>query len=54
MSSIVESLILNGIKLPTTNNLSKFKNLRKIELKNSFPPFQTYPGNRFNNKTQAK
>lgn len=30
----VESLALNNVKLPTTNNLSKFKNIRTIELKN--------------------
>lgn len=30
----VESLVLNNVKLPTTNNLSKFKNIRTIELKN--------------------
>ena len=30
----IESLNLNSIKLPTTKSFSKFKNLRKIELKN--------------------
>ena len=30
----VENLVLNNVKLPTTNNLSKFKNLKIIELKN--------------------
>ena len=30
----IETLILNNVKLPTTNSLSKFKNLRVIELKN--------------------
>ena len=30
----IESLNLNSVKLPTTKNFSKFKNLRKIELKN--------------------
>lgn len=30
----IEALMLNNVKLPTSNSLSKFKNLRKIELKN--------------------